>query len=437
LAINFGDILGGAKWMAGAARSAMSSAGQKMNTSVQSPAPSNQQQGQANQSSSAGLGGAAAGLLGSVVKELGGVVSQLTGTLKGGVGKAEGAVASKFQERGKELREKILADPAAAGAVAKETAGNLKGVASKASPFLAAGAALFGDKIPGLSALATGAGILSNPIGALGTYMQGPVPGQKLAGGIGLAGSLAGMAGMSKTAGMLGTASKVVGVGGRILGGAGDIAGGVGSALSGGETTAEQGIKGVASGIKGVGKMLGPTPLGLAVTVIGKLGEVVAESLEKLRAWNKELYQANIKFAEFSSSMAQVKAEQEVRDIEFSQERGEARAGSAEFQARQMHKLNQSMADVEDLLADIKNVTSGILSTLGSSVVDAVKYTNGLYWAVRGIKFIMEKTSDEEAAGKLDDLLAEAAKPGWNSIYGRPDRFGGPGGGKSGREGDF
>ncbi len=90
--------------------------------------------------------------------------------------------------------------------------------------------------------------------------------------------------------------------------------------------------------------------------------KMIAESVDKLRDWNDQLYKSNMRFAEFSSSMAQVQAEQEARTIYYEQNRGEARADTARTQAEARQRLDNALAPIEDALSNTANSVSAFLS---------------------------------------------------------------------------
>lgn len=113
-------------------------------------------------------------------------------------------------------------------------------------------------------------------------------------------------------------------------------------------------------------------PAGMAVAPFMKLGEVIMGSVSKLQDWNESLHEANIKFSEFSGSMTQVQADQMIRDIDYSQDRGEARAYTADKLARSKHALNQMMAPAEDALANMRNEIGAALSDAIAPVMSLV-----------------------------------------------------------------
>lgn len=106
-----------------------------------------------------------------------------------------------------------------------------------------------------------------------------------------------------------------------------------------------------------------------------KMTKELMKGIDELRNWNKELHEANMKFAEFSGGMMGVSARQQVRDILLSHERGERRAATAEYQAAGKHMLEQNITPWEDLAANVQNLFSGWVSKVGSDVLAPFRST--------------------------------------------------------------
>lgn len=92
---------------------------------------------------------------------------------------------------------------------------------------------------------------------------------------------------------------------------------------------------------------------------LNKFAETVLQSIKFLRDFSDQLHQSNMRFAEFSASMAGVQIRQEMRDIYLSMERGNRRGESAEELAQGRHALNVKFAKVEDVASIIKNKVVG------------------------------------------------------------------------------
>jgi len=128
--------------------------------------------------------------------------------------------------------------------------------------------------------------------------------------------------------------------------------------------------------------------------IVADLVSVIGTGVETLRNWNKALFDSNAQFAEFSGSMSVVVAEQEIRAMLLSQERGERRASGAREQAESMHRLNKALAPVEDAFARFSNR----LSSLASS------------WAADRLEYLTEKLGlDDPETEKKAEKAAEVA----------------------------
>lgn len=165
--------------------------------------------------------------------------------------------------------------------------------------------------------------------------------------------------------------------------------------------------------IGGMGNIAG-TIMGGPVAALGKLGEVALGSVGKLQDWTKGLHDANMQFAEFSASMAEVQAEQTVRDIELSRERGERRAESAKYLAEGMSELNSTTAPIADLFANAKNYIGGALSQVTSTLLKPLSL----------IAKLLQKDSDKGDKSEINmgEWLAEMGKKGYFETYGTLDR---------------
>lgn len=198
-----------------------------------------------------------------------------------------------------------------------------------------------------------------------------------------------GMHGIGDTfakAAMYGDAAKgdpeaLIGVFKNITTHLGSAAGQAGKAFTPG-VKAEQLASSAFGAVGDVGAALGPA--GLPLQIFGKLGKVVSDSVDKLRVWNEELYKSNTQFAQFSAAMAGVEARQTARDILYSKDRGDARAASAEAQAKSKHEWNQRMAPIEDFAAASSNWISTAFNKIRTTMWDTspmgalINYLGGL-----------------------------------------------------------
>lgn len=166
-----------------------------------------------------------------------------------------------------------------------------------------------------------------------------------------------------------------------------------------GETVGEVG-KGFATATKHV-------PIVGGVT---KVVSLVAESIDKLRAWNDKLHEGNMRFAEFSAAMSRVEAQQEVRDIKESQRRGDRRAKSAEYLAEQKSRLSQSISPAEDAWANLKNWGTGYFNKIIADFLEPLAQAARI-WMGEG---------REETAEGMVDAAVRINEADWASTYGRP-----------------
>ncbi len=166
--------------------------------------------------------------------------------------------------------------------------------------------------------------------------------------------------------------------------------------------------------VQHAGKAAGGT-VGKVTEGIGKVVEALSDSIEHLRRWNEMLHEGNMRFAEFSGSMAAVQARQELRDIQLQMERGERRAKSAEMLAQSRQALEKAAAPLEDAWNDV--------------VSHIMVYPN--YWAASPLRFLggmlgASGSAQDEGGnlGNVADWASEAGKGTWEKNYGKGKRFG-------------
>jgi hypothetical protein len=129
-------------------------------------------------------------------------------------------------------------------------------------------------------------------------------------------------------------------------------------------------LEGIGGASEAVGTAGGAIPvIGPVIESVGKFGKQLTDSLNKLKTWSDQLSDANLKFKEFSAAMAGVGARQEIRDIEYSQARGEARARSAEALAegRQSYRQNVTgkLGDTEKIIQNA--LAAAVLKGIGDA----------------------------------------------------------------------
>ena len=129
----------------------------------------------------------------------------------------------------------------------------------------------------------------------------------------------------------------------------------IGAGLFGG---GEQLAGGTAKAFQGSG-------LGVAAEQAEKVmafGRQVMEAVGALREWNSTLTENNLKFSEFSASMARVQAVQEVNEIRLSRERGDRRAETAEILVESTNQLDRKLAPIEDMWANVGNLIAAAVT---------------------------------------------------------------------------
>ena len=232
-------------------------------------------------------------------------------------------------------------------------------------------------------------------------------------------GGLSGFTG--KWAGRLGMVSAIPGV-----------ASGIKGALTAdtAEGAAKGGLRAIGAGSAALG------PWGFPVAILAKFGEKLVEGVEKLRAWNKHLHEGNMQWANFSSKMALVQAESEIRRIRFEQERGEQRGDTAKVQSQEKDRLDRKLSWYEDKLANFQNSISSFLSFETGAAINMWEWfsplgaqTKAFGTTIDDLTKKLNKWVGNNAAGEGDQTMGEwlmesAESPGgpWEK-FGRPDRF--------------
>ncbi len=184
-------------------------------------------------------------------------------------------------------------------------------------------------------------------------------------------------------------------------------------------TAAGDEMSGVAGGFKaisGAGEMLGgmggaAEGLGAVLGPVGAFGAALVGGVEKLQEWSKSLHNANMQFADFSGSMAQVKANQDIRDEILNMRKGEARAGSAEHLAQGMNSLNEALAPIENGIANLANQIVGNLALWCGEIIKKIE------------KLIPGFKADEDKGINLLSEWDEISNEKWHQTYMRPQRF--------------
>lgn len=169
----------------------------------------------------------------------------------------------------------------------------------------------------------------------------------------------------------------------------------------------------------GLGGLLGPTGAAIGGSV-GTVISLLAKSTDVLTKWNAQLFNSNMKFAEFSGAMAGVQARQEVRQIHLDIERGNRRAPGADRQAESMHRLNETIAPIEDAWAGIKAELSILLTEYVAIPILTPLKDLSEYW--RGKEEIDEKTPQSMFEGWIKETMTKESAE-YDTTTGRPKRF--------------
>jgi hypothetical protein len=136
--------------------------------------------------------------------------------------------------------------------------------------------------------------------------------------------------------------------------------------------------------------------------MISGVTKILGESLEALRKWNDQLLKSNLQFAEFSISMAEVSAKQELRDIQLSAMRGERRGRYAERHAESRFELEKRTAVIEDTASNIRSLYLSFFNDVSSKFIDALISSIGVVfptWAKRA----KDEIKDNEFGGLMGD----------------------------------
>jgi len=193
---------------------------------------------------------------------------------------------------------------------------------------------------------------------------------------------------------------------------------------------AQQGLGGLAAGaqrqgpaggatafLQGAGNLLSLVPgVGQTAGAFLNLAGTVVETIDKIRGMARAAHEANMALAEFSPSMAAVKARQDMRDFILNMQKGEAKAKTAEGLAQSMSRLDRTLAPVEVFW---DNAWGGVKRDLGD-FVDLI--VAPLVKIAQDVGILPELGSGkvppyQESLGKI-----AAAYENWYETEGRPPR---------------
>jgi hypothetical protein len=170
--------------------------------------------------------------------------------------------------------------------------------------------------------------------------------------------------------------------------GMGAMAGPIGLAVEQAVKQIQEGLKNIGEGarevfkdekleskLSGGGQMLegfGQATFNPLVEHTGKFVRGLGDATTAVREWVKGIHDANMRFADFSGGMANVKAQQEVRQFELDRTRGDRRADSADALARSMHQMNVQFAKIEDRFGVVFNEAGAKLADIAEGVLSIV-----------------------------------------------------------------
>jgi hypothetical protein len=128
---------------------------------------------------------------------------------------------------------------------------------------------------------------------------------------------------------------------------------------------------------------------------------------QKLKDFGASIDNANLKFAEFSASMAEVKAKATIRDIEISQKRGERMAPYADKQVETQKNFEEAWSEYEDaamaFFGDVKMLGQKAFMDIKSSTDSMLDYLMGIEGNTR-------PKQKDELPGTFKNIMEEQLK---------------------------
>lgn len=170
----------------------------------------------------------------------------------------------------------------------------------------------------------------------------------------------------------------------------------------------------------GIGELAKLIPkIGGPIAAVVQFGAVMVGAIGTVQAWNQSLRAADMQFAEFSASMANVMARQEVRDIQYATARGEARAESAERREESVNRLREAFAPGGDALA---NTTNNLLAVIANILTPVAEVMSEVLKAIDEIVAFFTRSAvrdrDKVALDSNRDWVEEIAFREWDRAYG-------------------
>lgn len=128
---------------------------------------------------------------------------------------------------------------------------------------------------------------------------------------------------------------------------------------------------------------------------------------QKLKDFGASIDNANLRFAEFSASMAEVKAKATIRDIEISQKRGERMAPYADKQVETQKDFEEAWSEYEDaamaFFGDVKMLGQKAFMDIKSSTDSMLDYLMGIEGNTR-------PKQKDELPGTFKNIMEEQLK---------------------------
>jgi hypothetical protein len=156
---------------------------------------------------------------------------------------------------------------------------------------------------------------------------------------------------------------------------------------------------GIGSALGAAGNVASVIPGGQGASAALKFSESLFDAVDSLEKWTDSLHQSNMRFAEFSASMAMVGAQQRSREIQLGREQGERRAPSANYLAEGKSDLARALAPIQDHLAAGRNMIGGAIN---KGLADIV---NGLNKILTKLGILDEMKPDKKV-NSADDYMA-------------------------------
>jgi hypothetical protein len=146
----------------------------------------------------------------------------------------------------------------------------------------------------------------------------------------------------------------------------------------------------------------------------------LTDAAAKLRELSDAAHNANMKFAEFSGSMATVQARQYARDVEYGMRRGEARAGRAEELEKARSRYREAWAPMEDAWANLKNE---FLTNMLSNLSEILETLNQLFGWLKRPSEVEEEAAELFLQRNANEYAANhGLPPRWAPAFGPAPR---------------